>query len=110
MTFYVGQKVVCVDDSVHPEWNVNPDFRYCGDLDGLKRGLIYTIRRVGYDKIDGDPVIWLQEIIRTEWPLAGESGFHQLRFRPLTETEKQTDISVFREILDRVKKLETTTA
>src|SRR6185312_9514726 len=43
--FIVGQKVVCVDDSDHPDWRV-PGRTYVGGLDGLRCGEIYTCQAI----------------------------------------------------------------
>lgn len=82
MSFHVGQRVVCVDDTWPPNTNINPPDHL------LVKGHIYTVASLGYG-ISG-PGINLLEINR--YP----SVFHQrvipynaYRFRPLdtlTET------------------------
>lgn len=89
MTFYVGQKVVCIDDQGFSQAQVL--------LAQLPvRGMIYRVRSftprgaVRFDELNN---------ARFTNPLDGygiEPGFDQRRFRPLT------DISIFTEILDRV--------
>jgi hypothetical protein len=84
--FRVGQKVVCVDDSPCPNGSV--PWKIIGDLDGLSKGGIYTIRKVGgYAGIG--TLVWLNEIIR---PLTGnicakhgEAGYLSTRFRPVVD-------------------------
>jgi hypothetical protein len=85
----VGQKCVCIDDKPHPlNWR---------GLDGLRKGEVYTIRRIGFD-VDGTFGIWLSEIIRPhqdgapEW---GELPFVATRFRPV----KTTSIECFKALL-----------
>jgi hypothetical protein len=89
----VGQKMRCI----------KPCFPLCTDLIIANIGPIvdqvYTVR--GFQNCrDGRPGIHLEEIrdtkcwcydIEISWPLA--------HFRPLDEDKKQTDISVFQEIL-----------
>lgn len=78
MTFRVGQKVVCVDDS-------RPVVGWAKQW--LRKGNIYEIRSI---EPDGD--IHLIEIAR-------ESGtpFYHSRFRPIVE--RKTDISIFTAML-----------
>ena len=96
----VGDKVVCVDDTLgnYSSWKVADE---C--MDGLVAGRVYTIRRVGV--FAGTLCVWLREIHR---PLRGrlcrqfgEIGFAAARFRPV-QTRK-TDISVFTRILNNPK-------
>lgn len=101
MTFRIGQKVVCIDDSQPKESTI-----YCkrlgrtllqlGDMSGLKRGQIYTVRGVDLDWGDESPVLFLEEIIRPRvTDELYETGFLQSRFRPVQERKQQTDISIF---------------
>lgn len=96
MTFYVGQKVVCVDDDDHPEWNPGLDLK--SDLPvraWISRGTVYQIRKIIADEV------WLEGINRKgrhnghNW---ADGGFFSRRFRPLTE--RKTDISVFKKMLN----------
>lgn len=100
MTFRIGQKVVCVDDSGgnYSPWPISID----STVDGLTKNRVYHIRRVG--KYRGAKVVWLAEINRgrcSNHPRAGEVGFARERFRPLIE--RKTDISIFTEILHNTK-------
>lgn len=79
MAFYVGQEVVCVDDSL-PN---NPRHR----ANMVVKNRIYIVRAIGgetkdFFDIDGSGRMWECE-----------------RFRPIVR--KKTDISVFTEILYR---------
>jgi hypothetical protein len=93
MAFYVGQKVVCVDDVNR---NHVPDDRDIGYW--ITRGNIYTIRRVSMRKLH---LVWLNGINRARiengitW---GDTGFYAGRFRPVAE--RKTDISIFKALLN----------
>lgn len=80
MTFQVGQKVVCVDDSP-------------GELGptSVKRGSIYTVSRVYLDS--GQIGICLAEAK----PCHALLGFWARRFRPIVS--RKTDISIFKRML-----------
>ncbi len=99
MAFHVGQKVVCVDDL---NVNYGPWHGY-GDLDGLRRGTVYTVRACR--EYRGCMAIWVHELSRPMRGLIeeslGEPGYAVCRFRPVIERKSQTDIGVFLEILDR---------
>lgn len=77
MTFRVGQKVVCIDDS--PSW--------LGDLSALERNKVYTVAAVFEHGITvgeietPSPYLW----------------FSLTRFRPIVEPK--TDISIFTQML-----------
>ena len=94
MTFYVGQKVVCVDDRPNAEclpWQRG---------EKIQHGHVYTILRL--HSHCGDFVCWLEEVRRSdtairEW--GPDVGYRIERFRPLIE--RKTDISIFTEILDK---------
>lgn len=94
MSFYVGQRVVCVDDN----WT---NFDWCQHTPNKPtKGAVYTIRKLYYPP-EGLACL-LQEIVNPmrQWSLAfGEGGFMCRRFRHVVE--KKTDISIFTEILDR---------
>lgn len=102
MTFYVGQKVVCVYSFPHEG---HPD-----DVDGYPiRGNIYTVRgTITWPEPIGLG-LYLFEIVRR--PLLTEAGYCHERtfaaaaFRPVEE--RKTDISIFTEILDGINKRET---
>jgi hypothetical protein len=98
MSFHVGQLVVCIDDSPHPELLVS-GFRPVGDLDGLRRGTIYTIRDVNVPWISFRcPGVRLVEIARnnrtTQTDPNDEPPYGTFRFRPVDEKR----IEVFRKI------------
>lgn len=94
--FYVGQKVVCVDDAVTSSrrgWfsapNVKPTI-----------GKVYTVRAVG-ESVEGFLGLRLHEL-----NLCGKRGdglffidnfYRASRFRPVVE--RKTDISIFKKIL-----------
>ena len=85
MAFHLGQKVVCVDDSVNPETVEYTPMR-------PRKGQIYTIRGfLVQDHIPGVG-IYLEELVNPsiiwadqdekEWPFKPE------RFRPLVEDKQ----------------------
>ena len=94
MTFYVGQKVVCVDDG----------FPYPTDERLPKKGVVYTIRDiVSYPGFGVG--VRLGEIMNEPRKCAVgviERGFLLFRFRPAVSPK--TSIKVFEEILDRAEK------
>lgn len=99
MNFYVGQKVVCVNDRCLPDqW---AGYEWDGDAPTI--GNVYTVRSVHHDK-QQNLVLWLNEIRRSkrsieEWH-DDLIGYGAERFRPLVE--RKTDISIFTEILNDV--------
>jgi hypothetical protein len=95
MSFYIGQKVVCVDDK---------PTRF-GRL--LTKGATYTIRtflpRIEYFEVDdGVHLVEIHLPLHELWQT--ECGFFASRFRPLDE--RKTDIAVFTKILDGVRSKE----
>ena len=102
--FYVGQKVVCVDDSLPPN-----DMNMAREL-GIElpmRGSIYTVREIVTDFVPGRNHLRLNEIpnpVIEEWEdeKAAEPAFSFWRFRPLIE--RKTDISIFTAMLDPTKR------
>ena len=60
--FYVGQKVVCIDNDLHNEWQMNQDTQ--GDLRGLRVGNVYTINAFS-ECWDGSLGLFLTEIPRS---------------------------------------------
>lgn len=84
--FYVGQKVVCVDDTPRSQKTY-----------GLTRGRIYNVRGI-CENARGEVGLQLEEILIPEKLMNGdERGFYVDRFRPIQE--RKTDITVFTEIL-----------
>lgn len=92
--FYLGQKVVCINDTPQSP------FRPC--LDGLTKGNVYTIRWIGdyfdiYDQTT-NLCIRVEEILRLlDNRYIQDMPYLASRFRPLIE--KKTDISVFEKLL-----------
>ena len=78
MTFRIGQKVVCVDDT-------RPILGWAKQW--LRKGTVYKIRSI---EPDGD--IHLVEVVRTSG-----TPFYRSRFR--TVVERKTDISIFTKML-----------
>ena len=101
--FVVGQKVVCVDDKDFAPFVVirGELFLQIGNLDGLTKNNVYTIRSLDKDEFDGNIVVQLVEIIRSiTSDETKEPGYLPSRFRPVITT----DISVFEAMLaPRVK-------
>lgn len=91
--FFVGQKIVCIDADLHLEWLV-PARAYTMNMNGLTRGIVYTVRAV-CDHLDGSKnCIKLAEIIRH--PM--DQPYSSARFRPV----EYKAISVFRKIAQDV--------
>lgn len=98
MTFYVGQKVVCVDNSDR-EFIHGSESVACW----LMVGTVYTVRRTMHRH---RKLVWLAGINRRrtrngiDW---ADSGFFADRFRPLTERKSSTEtgMSILREIVQR---------
>ena len=96
MTFRIGQKVVCVDDSGHPSFAPVE----------VKKGCIYTISWVGMHthpaagKIE---CLRLVEVARRACAIDpdGNMPFRATRFRPVVERKTETGMAILREILDR---------
>lgn len=92
---WVGQKVVCVDDTVDPAWlHRAAGFDWVGELDGLKKGSIYTVRSMFVDPDDGMNCLRVEEIIRS--PSLDEScepGYVVGRFRPAVSVPE--DVALF---------------
>jgi len=99
--FVVGQKVVCVDNTFHPEWSIGNINRPV--TKELEHGKIYTIREIFMNLTFNRPCLRLEGIVRCTGVMSGipyEMGFDYQRFAPLKE--KKTDISIFNEILNKV--------
>lgn len=87
--FWVGQKVVCVDDVPMPGFSP--------EMHGLTSGLIYTVREVTISTISGKPALRLREIYRYNSYPYPDVPYIADRFRPAT------DITIFKEIVAKVK-------
>ena len=75
--FYVGQKVVCIDDSA-------PDYWSSPKSDVLKKDQIYTIMKIYPRSTDGMILLSLAEVN----PADEYNGWRENRFRPLVEDKK----------------------
>lgn len=101
MSFQVGQKVVCVDDSgpIDGDPRKVPGGDYVPNM--IRRGAIYTVRTVGFYPRWGEQGIRLHEVVNPIREYIGgnsEVCFAAHRFRPLIE--RKTDISVFTALLN----------
>lgn len=91
MTFYVGQKVVCVDDK-------NRTVFRPGTEEFITCGSVYVIRWLGF--LDREPVLRLEGVVRPSYariPEWSDYPFAIDRFRPVVE--RKTDISIFTKML-----------
>ena len=91
--FYVGQKVVCVDD-------VPVQLRVGDPTFPLRSGEVYTVR--GFADQRGDKCILLCEIFEPE---LADLGYFARRFRPAVE--RKTSIEIFTRMLNPSKERET---
>lgn len=84
--FHVGQKVVCIDDSIGLDGSAAP----------IEEGRIYTVRGVtkGHSVRGEDIGLLFKEI--PPMP-AFPQGYSHSRFRPVVE--RKTSIAIFHEIL-----------
>ena len=85
--FHVGMRVVCVDDCVRRYESLAQNVDFTGDLNGLSKGEVYTVREVSPFPWNEDVLtLKLVEIVR---PLGDgviiETGFVAARFRPAHE-------------------------
>lgn len=96
----VGDKVVCIDANLYDD-GYDPKTMYLyGDLDGLEKDKIYTIREFYIDSYDLEICICLDEIHRElDEVLWRESGYLVRRFRKVQK--RKTDISIFTEMLNK---------
>ncbi len=101
--FYVGQQVVCVNDTNGAFYHPSMAYQPVGTLNGLKRGCIYKVRGLGAHEFTKAPGLYLEEIIR---PIMGdesrEATFNCHRFRPVAKQ----DISIFTAMLQPSPKTE----
>jgi hypothetical protein len=92
--FYVGQKVVCINADENQFIVPNKPYRH-SEFWSLREGEIYTISELTQHAY-GNPCMKLVEIpdrSERDW------GYNRARFRPLVE--KKTDISIFKEMLNK---------
>lgn len=95
MTFYVGQKVVCVDATVSRGFHWDKGESPC-------EGTIYTISRISRDE-DGEIILSFFELQRTlrSIRIYGENvGYWSNRFRPLIERSTETGMGILRKVAD----------
>jgi len=92
--FRVGQKVTMVRQ-------FSPNVAARAALDGTtlpSYGVVYTVRGIEPDGIDGDDYLWLVELTnKPHWSDGIEPNFGSTLFRPVVETK--TDISIFKAML-----------
>jgi hypothetical protein len=88
--FYVGQKVVCINDCNGNDSLAEDPIFGRGYAMGLRKGEIYTIISTYRHFVEVDRV-------------KGGCGWDIVRFRPLVENKRATDISIFQRILARTK-------
>lgn len=93
MAFYVGQKVVCIDDAMHSFNAIKP---------ALSKGTVYTI--AGLQDVGKENF----KLVLAEQPgqdrdgnLHADFGYRATRFRPLIEKSTDAGMSILREILIR---------
>lgn len=104
MTFYVGQKVVCVDDRKRFDRFNDPR-----EITPVK-GTVYTVREIVPSNQFSFGVLLLEIVNEPIQYLEGygEMYFNPRRFRPAVSPK--TDISIFEKILDRAVKGESVDA
>jgi hypothetical protein len=102
MSFRIGQKVVCINDSdTHTE-----------SIKELSKGQVYTVARCWLfvpsrllalaGEFTPYKGVSLHEVGPRVWPITGEDiPFDVARFRPLIERKKETDIGFALDILDK---------
>lgn len=97
MTWYVGQKIVCIDDSWYGPHKRLGFKRFRFD-NVIKPKNVYTIRRINqHNHFPDRLVILLSEVVHPRRP--EHFGFPPEIFKPLLD--KQTDISIFTDILNK---------
>jgi hypothetical protein len=99
--FRLGQKVVCIDAG-----KLDPQASDDWDGDAPREGEVYTIRAMApaCATFKGEQMIslYFEEIRRGAW-WGCELGYWHVRFRGLEQQKRQTDISVFKKLLDECK-------
>lgn len=93
--FYVGQKVVCVSDTVRP------GYRLATSGMPLVKGRIYAIRDVGTSHL-GAPGVRLMGVVHNDFFAGDDLCFGAWRFRPLEPKCAQLfrDIAAGKTIVD----------
>jgi hypothetical protein len=81
--FEIGQRVICVNDEFHPS-----AFALYSELP--KKNSIYTVRDIVMgvnleDLVQGEPALYLQELVNPPSRFGLERGFRCDRFAPLIE-------------------------
>lgn len=98
--FRIGQKVQCIDAEANGQYIPAGLFAKNRDLHRLTLNSVYTVRNVRLCL--GRSICRVEEIIRPTDPFFGEEAYFACeRFRPLTE--RKTDISAFRSLLNPTK-------
>lgn len=93
--FYVGQKVVCVND-VQGDFNL-PGFNYHRTaIWDIVEGEVYTVKELTTNEITGQPCV---KFVELRDRIANCFGYNRGRFRPAVE--KKTDISIFKAMLNK---------
>lgn len=92
--FYIGQKVVCVNDSEREF--LQPNTVYVKRPWLLVKGKVYTISEL-INLPNRMPGLLLEEIPDRNCPI--EPGYARERFKPVIE--KKTDISIFKAMLNK---------
>ncbi len=98
-----GDKIVCINDTID-EFSV-PGLLYAGDLDGLSKGTIYTVKKLYVDQFD-DVMVDLVEITRADNPnfADGDSlGYNAKRFRPVSDSTTKIGAQYIRSVLNKSK-------
>jgi len=89
MAFYVGQKIVCVDNKPHPRYGPNP----------LKIGTEYTF--IGYAPTDrdGTPGLFIAEHLSGAQRAGNSYGWRVSRFEPAVERKTDTGMAILKKLL-----------
>ena len=95
--FYIGQKVVCIDNDLHEDFFGKKSRPYSGNMPII--GHVYTIRSLQYVKHCRVPGVYVRlvEIVNPIKSNGREDQFEHTIFKPLEE--KKTDISIFTDML-----------
>jgi hypothetical protein len=100
MAFHVGQLVVCVDDSFSDAVKKG---LVIADLNGLQKGVVYTIRGLTTSIRIGRPAVYLEEIMRPfHWLTGKEYPYEAHRFRPVTKRNQEIVASLLAPVKDEV--------